>query len=116
MTQVAVRLFTLLQPSRTTCTHSAPPLFSELPLILQRPYTRQLQLFRRVSNGVTENDLNDDNGNLICGQRAPGIGRVPTASSRRKGDGIITLVNKFPQTPNFRSYPDGRRKLAAAPG
>ena len=103
MTRVTVRLFTLPQPSRTTCTHSSPPLFSELPLILQGPYTRQLQLLRRVSNGVTENDLNDDNSHLICGQRAPEIGRVPTASSRGKGDGIITLVNKLPQSLNFRS-------------
>jgi hypothetical protein len=41
-----------------------------------------------VNNGVTNNGIYGDDGDLIAGQHAPGVGRVPSASSRGGGGSL----------------------------
>jgi hypothetical protein len=41
-----------------------------------------------VNNGVTNNGIYGDDGDLIAGQHAPGAGRVPSASSRAGGGSL----------------------------
>jgi hypothetical protein len=44
-----------------------------------------------VNNGVTNNGVYGDDGDLISGQHAPGVGRVPSASSRG-GSGSLRMA------------------------
>jgi hypothetical protein len=76
-----------------------------------------------VNNGVTNNDVYGDDGDLIPGHHAPGVGRVPSASSRsggglrNGGDSSWSCVQSPALSNNsghFGGSDDGSSAMAAA--
>jgi hypothetical protein len=79
-----------------------------------------------VNDGVTNNGIYGDDGDLISGQHAPGVGRVPNASSRggsglRNGGGGGSRNWSGAQSPapsntsgRFCGSDDGSSAMAAA--
>ena len=65
-----------------------------------------------VNNSVTNNDVHGDDGDLISNQHAPGVGRVPSASSR-SGGGVLRNGGDSKNSGYFDRSEDSSRAMVA---